>query len=126
MTKNRIPKPPTESTSSTQRSSIWKRIGRRGSSTPSQSSSPPGAAIPLTSTSKGGVKGGLFRKLKGSLRNTPTNSSSGGNQPINEVDDANFVMTTGHQRYATSSRPSSPAYSIDSYVTAEVGRENTC
>lgn len=125
MTKNRIPKPPTESTSSTQRSSLWKRIGRRGSSTPSQPSSPPGAAIPLTSTSKGGVKGGLFRKLKGSLRNTPINSSSGGNQPVNEVDDANFVMTTGHQRYATSSRPSSPAYSIDSYVTTEVGRENT-
>mmetsp|Transcript_11993 Transcript_11993/g.30415 ORF Transcript_11993/g.30415 Transcript_11993/m.30415 type:complete len:930 (-) Transcript_11993:1481-4270(-) len=123
MAKNRIPKPTTESTSSTQRSSLWKRIGRRGSSTPSQSSSPPGEAIPLTSTSKGGVKGGLFRKLKGSLRNTPTNSSSGGNQPINGVDGANFGMTTGHQRYTNSSRPSSPAYSIDSYVTAESNLE---
>eukprot|EP00531_Pseudo-nitzschia_arenysensis_P000848 CAMPEP_0116128122 /NCGR_PEP_ID=MMETSP0329-20121206/7194_1 /TAXON_ID=697910 /ORGANISM="Pseudo-nitzschia arenysensis, Strain B593" /LENGTH=925 /DNA_ID=CAMNT_0003622245 /DNA_START=364 /DNA_END=3138 /DNA_ORIENTATION=- len=128
MTKNRIPKPPKESTttSSTQRSSLWKRIGRRGSSSSTQTSSPPGAAIPLTSNSKGGGKGGLFRKLKGSLKNVPTNSSSGVKQSMNGVEDANFLMTPDHQRYGTPARPNSPAFSIDSYATAEsnlVGEE---
>ncbi len=126
MMKNRIPKPPKESTtsSSTQRSSLWKRIGRRGSSSSAQSSSPPGAAIPLTSNSKAGGKGGLFRKLKGSLKNTPANSSSGVNQS-NGVEDANFAMTPDPQRYGASARPNSPAFSIDSYATAEVGKINS-
>ena len=115
MTKNRIPKPPKESmaTSPAQRSSLWKRFGRRGSSSLVQTSGTPGAAIPLKSIkrddSKGGASG-LFRKLKGSFRNTPTNPSPD-------------PAATDHRRFATSSRPSSPAFSIDSYTSAEVGRK---
>ena len=119
MTKNLIPKPPKESmgTSPPQRSSLWKRFGRRGSNSLSQTLPPPGEAIPLKAIrhddSKGGGKGGgrgLFRKLKGSFRNGPTISSS---EP----------MTKDHQRPGTSSRPDSPAFSVDSYATAEVGKK---
>ena len=144
MTKNHIPKPPKESTTTTssQRSSLWKRIGRRGSKTPTHAHppTPPGAAIPLKpirgdvtveadigdnptsgKRAKGGA-GGLIRKLKTSLRNTPTNFSSDANQSMHKVDDSHFAE---HKRFSTSSRPNSPAYSIDSYATAEVGRKGT-
>jgi hypothetical protein len=156
MTKNHISKPPRETTatSSTHRSSLWKRIGRRGSKTPTPSQlppTPPGGAIPLKSirgdatveadigdvrsmggnrserrnsksNGKGGGAGGLIRKLKSSFRNTPTNFSSDLNQSMHEADDSNFVMVAEHKRFATSSRPNSPAYSTDSYATVEVGR----
>lgn len=114
MTKNRIPKPPKESTATgpSQRPSLWKRLGRRGSNSSSQASAPPGEAIPLKpirhDDSKGGGKSGLFRKLKGSFRKTTTGSSS---EPA----------AKDHNHLTSSSRPNSPAFSVGSYATAEVG-----
>jgi len=150
MTNNRIPKPPRETTTtpSTQRSSLWKRMGRRGSKTPPLSPPPPGAAIPLRSIrvdasleadigdvrsmagkraerrnekniGKGGGTGGLIRKLKSSFRKTATNELSEGNQSAYEADDSDLVKVAEHQQFVSSSRPNSPTYSIDSYATVE-------
>lgn len=69
-----------------------------------------------------GKGGGLIRKLKSSFRNSPTNASSDLNQSVHEADDSNLVMITEHHRFATSSRPNSPAHSTESYATVEVGR----
>jgi len=55
---------------------------------------------------KGGGASGIIRKLK-SLRNTPTNFSSDPHQTA---------------RGDNKTRPNSPAYSIESYATIEVGR----
>jgi hypothetical protein len=134
---NQTSKSSKEATTPSQRSSLWKRIGRRGSKSPSQPPrTPPGAAIPLKPirgeaaveadvgdargkrsegrNSKSNGKGGLIRKLKSPFRNTPNNFSL-------ESDDGNLVVVTEHKRYTKSARPNSPAYSTDSYATVEVG-----
>ena len=153
-TNNNIPKPHRETATSpsTQRSSLWKRLGRRGSKPQplSQPSSTPPGTIPLKSTiddapveadngdarslsakrverknSKNNGKGGggLIRKLKSSFRKTPANSSDHQSQPIHDGDDSELVMLAEHQRSASASHPNSPAYSsTDSFVTVEVGR----
>lgn len=70
-----------------------------------------------------GKGGGLIRKLKSSFRNSPTNASSDLNQSVHEADDSNLVMITEHHRFATSSRPNSPAHSTESYATVESNLE---
>ena len=152
---NNIPKPhrETATSSSTQRSSLWKRLGRRGSKPQplSQPSPTPPGTIPLKSkidespveadngdarslsakrverknsknNGKGGGGLGLIRKLKSSFRKTSANSSDHQSQPIHDGDDSELVMLAEHQRSASASRPNSPAYSNDSFVTVEVGR----
>ena len=151
MTNNNFPKPPREtaSSSSTQRSSLWKRLGRRGNKPQplSQPSPTPHGAILLKSTideapveadngnarslsakraerknSKNNGKGGggLIRKLKSSFRKSPANSSHK-NQSIQDGEDSELVMLAEHQRSASASPLNSPAYSTDSFVTVEVG-----
>ena len=156
MTKNHIHKPTGEpkATSSAHRSSLWKRMGRRGSKNSSMIppiSMPPGAAIPLKSVrgdtsvendirdaqsisgkgserkngksnGKGSGAGGLIRKLKNSIQKMPNNFSSDPNQSTHGVGDDDFGVSVERQRHGSSSRPNSPAYSINSYATVEVRR----
>ena len=140
--------------SSTQRSSLWKRMGRRGSKSQTMipsTSTLPGAAIPLKSVrgdasiekdtgdarsipgkilerrnGKSNGKGsGIIRKLKSPFQKTPAKSSSDANQSMHGAGDGDVGMNMERKRHGPSSRPNSPAYSVNSFATIEVSRRLT-
>ena len=139
MTSN-VPKPLGETipSSSSQRSSLWKRLSRRGSKSQSiiQTQNPHGA-IPLKSTKAQGEtdngdatslpvkrtqRNSLIRKLKDSFRKAPSNSNQ--NQFQQDKEESDILVRSDDNRTSLNSRqgpgPNSPAYSTDSYVSVEV------
>lgn len=149
---NNIQSKPTESretgsTSSSQRSSLWKRIGRFGAKSQTAIQQPTSTLpdiIPTKSPTElhtkkvqrmndknnpaknkngRGKSVGLMRKLKNSFRNKNIEVSDQYQSQQRDKVDNDVTMLVEQQRTRQNNDLSSPAHSIDSFITAESNTE---
>jgi len=71
------------------------------------------------SNGKGVGASGIIRKLKSSFQKSATNFSTDANQSMHGAGDGEFGMIRERQCQSPSSRPNSPAYSVNSFATIE-------